>query len=108
MQYQYRYLPPNPPGPVARALAVAAAIIMLVSAAFIGFFVLAVLLGVAAVIAMVFWLRFLFQGRRPGAPKPGSPDHDPSVVEGEFEVIRKEEGRPAGDARRTTNGKGAP
>jgi fatty acid desaturase len=82
----------TPQNPIVQILAFVVAGIVLVGAVFMGFVILAVLLGVGFILGIVFWLRLWWarykmqrSGRRTDGSRPGR------VIEVEYTVIDEDE-----------------
>lgn len=104
MEYQ---LGPPPMNPLSRLLAAVVGAIALVGAFFFGFFVLVAAIVIGLVAGLVIWLRIWWIRRKlsgSGAvPPPGFEDAGPQggggtarggdVIEAEYEVVSRQEGR---------------
>ena len=98
MPYRHE-LPPatSPGGLIGRAVAAVGAAVLFVGAFFLGFVVLAVLIGIAALAGLALWLRLWWFGRqlRRAAERHGADGfaarsgRDGDVLEGEFIVVQE-------------------
>ena len=101
-----QYISPPPLNPFARALAAVVTILALAGAFFFGLFIFAIALGVGLIAWLFIWLRIWWIRRRladaglspegmrtAGRGKSEAAEGDGDVIDGEYEVLSRDEDR---------------